>query len=75
MTKGLFALPIRSPQAYNEDEERERQRIQAALNQSGGRREEAARRLGVSRVTLWKRMKQLGWRPDAAAGFGHSRAP
>ncbi len=35
----------------------ERQRIIAALRQTGGRREEAARLLGVSRVTLWKKMK------------------
>jgi transcriptional regulator of acetoin/glycerol metabolism len=31
-----------------------------ALNRSGGRRSEAARLLGVSRVTLWKRMKRYG---------------
>ena len=37
----------------------ERQRILEALRQSGGRREQAARLLGISRVTLWKRMKQL----------------
>ncbi|MCF8042103.1 MAG: sigma 54-interacting transcriptional regulator [Desulfarculaceae bacterium] len=35
----------------------ERERIISALRQSGGRREEAARLLGISRVTLWKKMK------------------
>jgi transcriptional regulator with PAS, ATPase and Fis domain len=33
--------------------------ILAALERSGGNRAEAARRLGISRVTLWKRLKAL----------------
>ncbi len=41
------------------DKSDERRRILEALRQSGGRREQAARLLGISRVTLWKRMKQL----------------
>ncbi|MCB2192847.1 MAG: sigma 54-interacting transcriptional regulator [Deltaproteobacteria bacterium] len=35
----------------------ERERIIQALQQAGGRREEAASLLGISRVTLWKKMK------------------
>jgi transcriptional regulator with GAF, ATPase, and Fis domain len=35
-------------------------RIQAVLAQCGGNRAEAARRLGISRVTLWKRLKRMG---------------
>jgi PAS domain S-box-containing protein len=34
--------------------------IQAVLAQCGGNRAEAARRLGISRVTLWKRLKRMG---------------
>lgn len=34
--------------------------IERALELSGGRMEEAARRLGISRTTLWKRRKNLG---------------
>ena len=38
----------------------ERGTILAALEEAGGNREAAARRLGVGRVTLWKWMKRLG---------------
>jgi PAS domain S-box-containing protein len=38
----------------------ERRRIEEALKKSGGNRLEASRLLGVSRVTLWKRMRRLG---------------
>jgi two-component system NtrC family response regulator len=34
--------------------------IRAALAASGGNRAEAARRLGVDRSTLWRRMKRYG---------------
>lgn len=37
-----------------------RAEIEAALRASGGHKANAAQRLGVSRVTLWKRMKKLG---------------
>ena len=41
-------------------DEKRRQDILEALRQTGGRKAEAAELLGVSRVTLWKRMKKLG---------------
>jgi transcriptional regulator with PAS, ATPase and Fis domain len=36
------------------------QRIRRALERSGGNRERAAKILGLSRVTLWRRMRELG---------------
>jgi transcriptional regulator of acetoin/glycerol metabolism len=40
--------------------ERERQDIEAALNETGWQLARAARRLGISRTTLWRRLKQYG---------------
>ena len=40
-------------------ERAELQQIELALEQSGGRLAEAAKRLGVSRTTLWKRLKKF----------------
>ncbi len=41
-------------------EEFRRQELMKALVESGGNQSEAAKLLGVSRVTVWKRMKQFG---------------
>lgn len=41
-------------------DEAARQAIEDALRRAGGSRSEAARLLGVSRTTLWKRMRELG---------------
>ncbi len=38
----------------------EASRIRRALERAGGNRERAAKALGRSRVTLWRRMKSLG---------------
>jgi PAS domain S-box-containing protein len=44
------------------EETDERSRIEDALKQAGGSRTRAAAALGVSRVTLWKKMRRLGIR-------------
>ncbi|MGK7868106.1 sigma-54-dependent transcriptional regulator [Falsiroseomonas sp. E2-1-a20] len=41
-----------------------RDAIAEALRQAGANRAEAARRLGISRTTLWKRMRELGMAAD-----------
>jgi two-component system, NtrC family, response regulator HydG len=41
----------------------ERQRLVLALRRAGGNQSEAARLLGVSRVTVWKRMQRYGINP------------
>ncbi|WP_426756268.1 sigma-54 interaction domain-containing protein [Myxococcus sp. Y35] len=55
-----FAEPrAPAPQAppTSRDVSLEPERVQAALAQAGGNRSEAARLLGVSRVTLWRRLR------------------
>lgn len=42
------------------DKNQQRQLLIKTLKETGGNRSEAARRLGVSRVTLWKRIKKMG---------------
>ena len=44
----------------------ERRRIREALDRSGGRIIEASRSLGISRVTLWRKMKKLALLPDVS---------
>jgi transcriptional regulator of acetoin/glycerol metabolism len=46
--------------AVNTLAEREREAIQQALSATGGRLAEAARRLGISRTTLWRRLRAYG---------------
>jgi DNA-binding NtrC family response regulator len=49
------------------DEHAERRRILDALQKTGGSRSEAARILGFSRVTLWKKMRRFGIDGHSAA--------
>ncbi len=53
--------PPASPGLLGQDQDAAmRQEIEQALAQTGGRKAQAAELLGISRVTLWKRMKRLG---------------
>lgn len=45
-------------------EEAERLRILESLRTAAGRPSEAARRLGISRTTLWRKLKKYGIKPD-----------
>ena len=47
-------------EAWNPVEETEREQILALLQQHGGRRQTVADEMGISRATLWRRMKTLG---------------
>ena len=57
------AAPAPLPTASRGGDPDERARIVEALHRSGGRKAAAARRLGISRVTLWHRMTILGVDP------------
>jgi transcriptional regulator with PAS, ATPase and Fis domain len=53
------AINMRQPEV-RPDEPAEARRIRMALEHADGNRERAAQILGMSRVTLWRRMKSLG---------------
>jgi DNA-binding NtrC family response regulator len=46
--------------------EREKELILAALAEAGGNKSTAAEKLGMSRTTLWKRLKQYGVADDTS---------
>ncbi len=50
------------------DAGQERQRLVLALRRAGGNQSEAARLLGVSRVTVWKRIQRYGIDPKNLVG-------
>jgi len=52
------SLPL-AARAGDSDHERMRQEVILALQKCGGRRGEAAQLLGISRTSLWRRMKDL----------------
>ena len=41
-------------------EQHEKERIQAALEDTGGNRARAAKRLGISRATIFRKIKEYG---------------
>jgi len=45
--------------AWSPDEEEERRKISAALDEAGGQKGRAAQLLGMSRSTLWRKMREL----------------
>lgn len=51
------------PEAIPPGYRHEREKMLDVLKACGGNRSEAARRLGVSRVTIWKRMKKYKIEP------------
>ena len=51
--------PITQAAARQDSDELERQRILRILNECGGQKEEAARLLGMSRTTLWRKLKRF----------------
>ena len=51
---------IREEMQYFGGPDRERRRILEALNRSRGRRQEAAEYLGISKTSLWRKMKKYG---------------
>jgi len=53
---GINSIKTLSPRALNLD----KNTILEVLKETGGNRSLAARRLGISRITLWKKMKKLG---------------
>ncbi len=57
-----------------DDEAPEARRIRLALEHADGNRERAAQTLGMSRVTLWRRMKALGLLTDDGASEPDDRA-
>ncbi len=61
------ALTFKKDTALYKDQGDRRQRVIQAMAEAGGRRSEAARILGVSRVTLWKWLKDLGIQVETVA--------
>jgi DNA-binding NtrC family response regulator len=59
--------PSESPSLGQVREQAERTHILSVLQMTDGNRGRAARILGVSRKTLWKKLKHLGvsWPPNA----------
>ena len=60
LERGASAMPPQAAPADAATLPAEAQRLLHALALSGGQRESAARMLGMSRVTLWRRMKAYG---------------
>jgi PAS domain S-box-containing protein len=66
------AEPVQAAPVSRSGDPEERARILEALHRCSGRKADAARRLGISRVTLWHRMRTLGI--DPREGAEHRRS-
>ena len=61
MSRALAAAPVAKPNARSlNKEEIKRIELIEALEQTGGNQSKAAELLGVTRVTVWNRMRRLG---------------
>jgi DNA-binding NtrC family response regulator len=56
----LLALPDRASETFPTLEAMEEQHIREALDRWSGNQTEVARRLGISRSTLWRKLKEYG---------------
>jgi transcriptional regulator of acetoin/glycerol metabolism len=65
-------IPSKGQRLETVREQAERAHILTVLKQTDGNRVQAARILGVSRKTLWKKLKHLGvsWPPSSLHGGG-----
>ena len=54
----------KAPPSYAREVQGERERILQAMRQAGGKKVDAARSLGITRQSLWKKIKKLGIRID-----------
>lgn len=60
--KKIEKRPLSENSSFNAKERKKRELL-AALDRSKGNQSEAARLLGVSRITIWNRMKEFGLEP------------
>ena len=58
--RGLSGREYGASERYRQESEHEREAIARALTETGGARTTSAERLGMSRTTLWRKMKQYG---------------
>jgi PAS domain S-box-containing protein len=56
---------VRSQTTLTPEDQADRERISGILGETGWNRTKAAAALGVSRVTLWKRMRRYGLTPES----------
>ncbi len=61
---GLEAPRVNAPAPASDQESPEVARIRRALERAGGNRQRAAQMLGVSRTTLWRRLRELDIEPE-----------
>ena len=68
MNDALGALDSRSGEPLRPSEKEDERIIQEVLRSTGGNRTAAAKLLGMSRVTLWKRLKAMRTEPASIPG-------